>query len=81
MRSVLELCWATLVKDGHVCIVIGRSKIHGQIIDNASILVELAEELGFRAHANITRRIAPSRKTFNLSHASIHTENVLVFGK
>jgi site-specific DNA-methyltransferase (cytosine-N4-specific) len=81
MKKVLELFWATVVKDGHVCIVIGRSKIHGKIVDNAFILVEVAQEIGFTPLANITRQIAASRKTFNLSHANIKAENLLVFKK
>lgn len=81
MHNVLELLWATVVKNGHVCIVMGRSKIHGNIVDNASILVEIAQEIGFTPLANMTRQIAASRKTFNLSHANIKTENLLVFAK
>jgi site-specific DNA-methyltransferase (cytosine-N4-specific) len=81
MRNVLELLWTTVVKNGHVCIVMGRSKIHGKIIDNASILIEIAQEVGFTSLVNITRQIAASRKTFNLSHANIQVENLLVFKK
>jgi site-specific DNA-methyltransferase (cytosine-N4-specific) len=81
MRKVLELLWNAVVKGGHVCIIMGRSKIHGKIIDNASILTEIAENMGFKLLTAITRQIATSRKTFNLAHANIQTENLLVFEK
>ncbi len=79
MQKVLELLWATVVRGGHVCILMGRSKIHGKIVDNASILTEIAADVGFTPLTTITRRIASTRKTFNLSHANIHTESLLVF--
>ena len=81
MRSVFGLLWANVITGGHVCFVIGRSMIHGNIIDNSSILIEIAHELGFSLVANLSRHISSSRKTFNLSHANIKTENILVFRK
>lgn len=81
MQHMLALLWSTVVKDGHVCIIIGRSKIHGRTVDNAAIISDIAREFGFRPLVNIVRRIAASRKTFNLSHANIRTENLLVFQK
>lgn len=81
MSKVLQLIWATMVPGGHVCIIIGRSKIHGKIVDNAAIITAAAVTLGYEPVVNIARTIAASRKTFNLSHASIHTENLLVFRK
>jgi len=81
MLYILELLWTVVVKNGHVCIVIGRSKIHGKIVNNAAILTEIAQEVGFKSIANISRQIASSRKSFNLSHANIHSENLLIFEK
>jgi DNA modification methylase len=81
MKHVLGLMWTSLVKNGHACVVIGRSKIHGEIVDNASIMVDLAQSIGFDVVANLPRTLAPSRKTFNLSHANIRTENLLIFKK
>src|SRR5574341_945294 len=81
MQHVFNLIWATLVEGGHACFVIGRSKIHGKFVDNATLLMEIAQEVGFEIIADLQRRIAPSRKAFNLSHAQIQTESVLVFRK
>lgn len=81
MQTVLELLNASVVNGGHICIVVGRSKIHGEIIDNANIILEIGKTLGFKAVANLSRKIASSRKTFNLSHANIKSENILIFEK
>jgi DNA modification methylase len=81
MRKVFELIDAVLVHGGFVCFVIGRSRIHGQIVDNADIIEGLAIERRYTQIARIERVIAPYRKSFNLSHANIKTESVLVFQK
>lgn len=81
MQTVLELLNASIVHGGHICIVVGRSKIHGKIIDNADIILEIAKTLDLKSVANISRQIATSRRTFNLSHANIKSENLLVFEK
>jgi DNA modification methylase len=81
MRRVLLLINSLLVKNGHVCIVIGRSKVHGEIIDNSSIIASEATKMGLTLVFNKERILASSRKSFNLSHASIKSENLLVFCK
>lgn len=81
LAYLMILLKETMVKRGHVCIVIGRSKIHGQIIDNAGLVTEVALQYGFTSVASIPRRIATSRKSFNLSHAKIKTEHLLIFRK
>lgn len=81
MTKLLTLLHNVMVSDGHACIVIGRSKIHGEIIDNASIIMKIAEDVGFITTEKLQRKIAISRKSFNLSHANIKTEHILVFRK
>ena len=81
MQIVLELLNASMVNGGHICIVVGRSKIHGKIVDNAKTILEIGKALDLKLIANLTRQIASSRKTFNLSHANIKTENLIVFEK
>ncbi len=81
MAYLLNLLYDVLVTDGHACIVIGRSKIHGKIIDNATIMTEIAENIGFHLVEKLERKIAPNRKSFNLSHANIKVEHILIFGK
>jgi hypothetical protein len=78
MRGTFRLIDATLIPSGHACFVVGRSKIHGQIIDNADLIERVATEFGFQLAFRTERTIAANRKSFNLSHANIKTESVLV---
>jgi len=81
MRGTFKLIDKVLVKHGYACFVIGRSKIHGVIIDNADIIEAVAAERGFGVVSRFERVISASRKSFNLSHANIKTETVLVLQK
>ncbi len=81
MRTTFKLIEKVLVKRGYACFVIGRSKIYGRIIDNANIIEAVAAEAGFSTIARIERPILSTRKSFNLSHANIKTETVLVLQK
>ena len=81
MRSTFKLISKVLIKDGYACFVIGRSKIHGRIVDNAAIIQAVATEFDFAMTSSIERIISSSRKSFNLSHANIKTETVLVLQK
>lgn len=81
MRSTFGLIDAVLVKRGFVCFVVGRSKIHGKIIDNGDIIENVALERGLDIVTRFDRVIKANRKSFNLSHANIKTETMLVFQK
>jgi site-specific DNA-methyltransferase (cytosine-N4-specific) len=79
MADTFRLLGRVMVPGGYVCFVVGRSKIHGEIVDNAKIVKEAAEAQGFRHLFAIDRELAVSRKSFNLSHANIKTETVAVY--
>lgn len=81
MRDTFRLITQVLVKRGYACFVIGRSKIHGKIVDNANIIEAVASEFGFSSVSRIERTISSTRKSFNLSYANIKTETVLVLQK
>lgn len=81
MTSVLSLSNEVLISGGYACVVIGRSRVHGTDIDNAALVDKSAKELGFRIITRLDREIAVGRKSFNLSHARIKTEAILVYGK
>jgi len=81
MRGVFSLIDNVLVKDGFVCFVVGRSKIHGEIINNGDIIDLVASEIDLERVSRFDRVINANRKSFNLSHANIKTETVLVFQK
>ena len=78
MRGTFKLIDSVLIPSGHVCFVVGRSKIHGKTIDNAELIERAAGEFGFGLAYKTERLIASNRKSFNLSHANIKTESVLV---
>jgi site-specific DNA-methyltransferase (cytosine-N4-specific) len=81
MVQVVALVEKVLVKGGYFCIVVGRSKIHGKEVDNSSMFILAAQNAGMRLLTTLARTISPSRKSFNLSHARIKTEDILVFLK
>lgn len=78
MRQTFTLIDRVLVTRGYACFVIGRSKIHGRIVDNADIIQEVAAQSRFGVVARIERVISANRKSFNLAHANIKTETVLI---
>lgn len=81
MRQTFALIDAVLVRQGFVCFVVGRSRIHGKIIDNAAIIDRVAAERSLTTVTRFERVISPHRKSFNLSHANIKTETILIFQK
>lgn len=76
MARTFDLIREVLLPEGYVCFVIGRSRIHGRDVDNARIVQEAAE--GFDLVFSTERTISARRKSFNLSHANIKTEKILV---
>lgn len=67
-----------LTFDGWVCFVVGRSIIHGETIDNAAIVREVGRNNGLELVYEGTRNVLSTRKSFNLSHANIKQENIVV---
>lgn len=78
MTTLLQLLERVTASGAHVCIVVGRSIIHGKTIDNARNIEQIANRMGFASEFVTERRIAATRKAFNLSHANIKSETVLV---
>ena len=81
MRRVFVLIDSVLVPSGFACFVIGRSRIHGRIVDNSHIIRKIAREREMGLIGRFERVISEKRKSFNLSHANIKTETILVFQK
>ena len=81
MWQVLALLSQAVVSGGYVCFVVGRSRIHGEVVDNARIIEEAGSAFGFSRYFATPRTLPPSRKSFNLSHANIKSETVLVMRK
>ena len=78
MAQTFDLLQAVLVPEGYACFVVGRSRIHGRVVDNAQIIEDAGHAAGFKRVFAAERALAPNRKSFNLSHANIKTETILL---
>lgn len=72
---------ALLAVGGWVCFVVGRSIIHGETVDNAAIIREVGRKSGLELVYEGTRNVLSTRKSFNLSHANIKQESIIVMRK
>lgn len=78
MEAVFNLLREVVVPFGHVCFQVGTSMIRGTVLDNAELLERVAVRTGFTLALVLLRDIPRSRKAFNLSHARINQEKILV---
>lgn len=81
MKHLFNLLDKILDDDAFACFVVGRSKIHGEVVDNAAIIKAAGQAIGMRERFCVERVISASRKSFNLSHANIKTETVMVLSR
>ncbi|NDK54782.1 site-specific DNA-methyltransferase [Pontibacter sp. BT213] len=81
MNELFSSLQENMIDGGYAVFVIGRSKIHGRIIENHKIVKEAGENNGFEEVLTTTRVIKASRKSFNLSHARIKEEYIVVLKK
>ena len=78
MSEVFDLLRSIVIPGGFACFLIGRSKIHGQVVDNAATIESVANTAGFSSIFRSERSILARRKSFNLSHANIKSETLVV---
>ena len=81
MEETFALLAKVLCYKRKACFVVGRSIIHGRVIDNTAILARAGTSKGFVLEGIIKRRILASRKTFNPKNSRINEEHILVFSK
>lgn len=81
MKTVFRLLSDSMIPEGLACFVVGRSRIHGEIVDNASSIKEAGAYFGFDEIFSTERTLPATRKSFNLSHANIKRETVMVLGR
>lgn len=81
MRTAFAQFERLIMPDGWVCFVVGRSVIHGEVVDNAKIIEDAAQAHGFELIFRGARDVLGTRKSFNLSHANIKQESILVMRK
>ncbi len=79
MSGVFRLLDCVCTEDANVCFVVGDSKIHGRIVSNADALERAAAATGFVTAGHVLRNMRAEKKSFNLAHARIRQEHVLVF--
>lgn len=78
MDTIFQFLKKECLREAFICFVIGRSKIHGRIIENELIIKNIGENLGFKHISTLERTIKSSRKSFNLSHARIKKEYIVI---
>ena len=81
MSCVADLLDNTVCKNGYACIVIGRSIIKGEEIDNAALITDIFNTRKYKLCADIERNISSTKKSFNLKYGKIKTEHILIFRK
>jgi site-specific DNA-methyltransferase (cytosine-N4-specific) len=79
MSGVFKLLVEVMHEGAYCCFIVGDSKIYGQIVDNADLLMKAAARHGFKLVFKSDREINPHRKSFNLHHARIKREHILVW--
>lgn len=66
---------------GHICFLLGDSKIRGEIIKNDILFIEVAAGLGLELVSNIRRELQSTKKSFNPAVGRIRQENVIILRK
>ena len=81
MAHIMWLTREVSSNSSHVCFVVGPSKIRGEIIDNSALVISAGNEYGWKLESHISRSIKASNKSFNLNHARISDESILIFSR
>ena len=81
MQQLFDFMNNMCAENAFICFVIGRSKIHGRIIENEILLEKIGKKSGLQHIITIERTIKSSRKSFNLSHARIKKEFIVILQK
>lgn len=78
MKTLIQNLKNYLANGSLACFVVGRSKIHGKLIDNADIIARAGEVNKLKVVTQIDRNMQSTRKSFNLSHANIKKETIII---
>lgn len=81
METLFSHLWDVCANDAFICFVIGQSKIHGEIIKNEKLIANIGKQAGLNHITTLKRVIRPGRKSFNLSHARIKDEFIVILQK
>lgn len=80
MSACFNLLSKVLLPNAKACFLVGRSIIHGRVIDNTALLQRAAQPHGFTVEGVVERLIPNRRKTFNPANSKINKEHLVVFG-
>lgn len=81
METLFKFLYTNSENGAYSAFIIGRSKIHGEIINNESIIKDAGIKSGFNHITTLQRTVKSSRKSFNLSHARIKDEFIVIHQK
>jgi site-specific DNA-methyltransferase (cytosine-N4-specific) len=79
MRDCFGLLAEVMEQRSYACFVVGNSIIHGRLIDNTELLRRAAGVRGFRHVTTVKRPVHSGRKSFNLAHARLEEESIVIF--
>jgi site-specific DNA-methyltransferase (cytosine-N4-specific) len=79
MRDCFGLLAEVMERRSYACFVVGNSIIHGRLIDNAELLRRAAGARGFSHVTTVKRAVRSERKSFNLAHARLKEESIVIF--
>lgn len=81
METLFKFLYTNSKNGAFSAFIIGRSKIHGEIINNETIIENAGIRSGFNHITTLQRTVKSSRKSFNLSHARIKDEFIVIHQK
>lgn len=76
--SILAWLSSQLKAGGYACFVVGDSTLKGQRINNADLISDVGQAVGFQEVMRIDRTMQSSKKSFNPAIGKIKTENILI---
>lgn len=79
MGTVFHLLSKVMRPGARACFLVGRSIIHGRVIDNVTLLQRASEPYGFAIEDIVERQIPATRKAFNPANSKINKEHIIVF--
>jgi site-specific DNA-methyltransferase (cytosine-N4-specific) len=78
MVVIFEWLSHHLRRDRYACFVIGNSTIRGETINNADLISDAAQHMGFCEVGRLGRNLQATKKAFNPKHGRIKTENIII---
>lgn len=81
MEELFSVLKEVMLSQAYAVFIVGRSIIHGIEYANEQTIAEAATSHGFSHIETVTREMNSSRKSFNLAHARIKQEYIVVLKK